>query len=83
MPRMDQLWNGVNYRVPLPGAVIEEGMLKANVAFPGLQIRYTTDGKEPSATSALYDGPVEAKKPIQLKAFTSTGKSSRTSFLGY
>jgi hexosaminidase len=83
MPRLDHLWNGVNYRVPLPGAVIEDGMLKANVAFPGLEIRYTLDGTEPGESSALYQGPLEARKPIKLKAFTSTGKSSRTSTLSY
>jgi hexosaminidase len=81
--RLDHLWNGVNYRVPLPGAIIQDGKLKANVAFPGLLIRYTTDGSEPNANSLLYQGPIEAKKPVKLKAFTATGKSSRTSILSF
>lgn len=83
LTRLDHLWNGVNYRVPLPGAVIEEGNLKANVGFPGLQIRYTLDGSEPNSNSILYQGPVAAKKPVKLKAFTATGKSSRTSTLTF
>jgi len=83
LARLDHLWNGVNYRVPPPGAVIEDGILKANVAFPGLEIRYTLDGREPNENSALYQEPFEAKKPVKLKAFTSTGKASRTSVLSY
>lgn len=81
--RMDHLWDGVNYRLPLPGGIIEEGQLKANVAMPGLAIRYTLDGSEPGVNSPLYEGPVEAKKPVRLKAFTSTGKASRVSVLSY
>jgi hexosaminidase len=81
--RMDHLWDGVNYRLPLPGAIIEEGQLKANIAMPGLAIRYTLDGSEPGADSPLYGGSVEARKPVRLKAFTSTGKGSRVSVLSY
>ena len=32
---------GVNYRIPLPGAKIEGGMLSANVRFPGMTIEYS------------------------------------------
>ena len=81
--RMDYLWNGVNYRLPLPGAIIEDGKLKANVAFPGLSIHYTLDGSEPNADSPIYEAPIEAKKPVRLKAFTETGKSSRVSTLSF
>jgi hexosaminidase len=83
LPKLDYLWNQVNYRVPLPGAIIEEGQLKANVAFPGLTIRYTLDGSEPDENATVYQGPVEAKKPVKLKAFSKTGKASRTSLLDY
>jgi hexosaminidase len=69
LARLDYLWDDVNYRVPLPGAIIDQGKLKANVAFPGLVIRYTLDGSDP--------------KPVRLKSFTATGKSSRASVLNY
>ncbi len=81
--RLDLLWDGVNYRLPLPGAIIQDGQLKANVAFPGLEIRYTLDGSEPDQNASLYQEPVPAKKPVKLKAFTKSGKSSRTSLVGY
>lgn len=81
LPRLDYLLGGVNYRVPLPGARIENGELQANVAFPGLTIRYTTDGSEPDANSTAYAGPVAVSGVIKLKTFTSRGRGSRTSVL--
>ena len=56
LPRLSYLNGGYNYRVPPPGAVIENGMLKANSEFPGLIIRYTTDGTEPIGNSTEYNG---------------------------
>ncbi len=76
-PRLDRL--GVKYRIPLPGAVIEDGMLKANIRFPGLTLRYTTDGSEPLANSKEYTKPVPVRsgETIRIAAFTGTGRSSR------
>ncbi len=78
LPRLDHLFGGVNYRLPPPGAVIEDGLLNANVAFPGLTIRYTTDGSEPTASSTLYEGPVAVSGTAKLKTFDARGGSSRT-----
>lgn len=43
-------------------------------ALPGYDIRYTTDGSEPSATSNLYEGPValEGDCVIRTRAFKGT-----------
>ncbi len=62
---------GVNMRVPTPGAKIEEGKLYANVAFPGLDIRYTTNGEEPSESSPLYTEPVTVNdaKDVKIAVF--------------
>ena len=81
LPRLDRLLGGVGYRLPLPGAVIEDGRLHANVAFPGLEIRYTTDGSEPTAASPLYRGPVTVAPgaTVRLKTFDTRGRGSRTS----
>ncbi len=78
LPRLAGLHGGFNYRLPLPGAVIEGGLLKANIGFPGLTIRYTTDGEEPARTSAIYTEPVEVTGTVKLKAFDRAGRSSRT-----
>ncbi len=82
LPRLDRLAGGVGYRLPLPGAVIEGGKLRANVAFPGLEIRYTTDGGEPTADSALYQGPVAVDGSVRLKSFDTRGRGSRTAVVG-
>jgi hexosaminidase len=79
LPRLDYLYGGFNYRLPPPGAVIREGMLHANIDFPGLKIRYTTDGTEPTPDSPLYTGPVEVSGRILLKSFDKRERGSRTS----
>jgi hexosaminidase len=69
---------GYHYRIPPPGGVIEEGKLNANIAYPGLIIRYTTDGTEPTTESLLYENPTPVSGTVLLKSFDSAGKSSRT-----
>lgn len=80
LPRLDILFGGVNYRIPPPGAIIEQGQLMANVAFPGLEIRYSLDGEEPDGEAPLYTIPVKLKHQHRpkLKAFDSRGRGSRT-----
>jgi len=72
---------GYNTRLPLPGAVIEGGLLKANVNFPGLTIRYTTDGSDPGEQAALYQGPIAVKGEVKLRCFDASGRSSRITTL--
>ncbi len=77
LPRLNYMNGGYNYRLPAPGAVVENGELKANSALPGLAIHYTTDGSEPDQQAPLYEKPVTVKPgKISLKAFDKTGKSS-------
>ena len=79
MPRLDYLFGGFNYRIPPPGAVILDGLLHANVDFPGLTIRYTTDGSEPKADSPLYSEPVALSGKVMLRSFDTRGRGSRVS----
>jgi len=78
LPKLDVLFGGFKYRIPLPGAVVENGMVKANIAFPGLKIHYTYDGSEPTINSPVYEKPIEKINTIKLKAFTQLGRESRT-----
>jgi len=77
--RLDYMNGGYEYRIPPPGAVIEHGILKANIAYPGLQIRYTTDGTEPSQDSRRYEKPVEIDENsnIKVRTFDTRGRGSR------
>lgn len=77
LPRLSYLNDGYNHRIPLPGAIIEVGTLKANIEFPGLVLRYTTDGSEPTINSTVYEGPVKVSGKVRMKAYDASGKSSR------
>jgi len=83
LPRLSALNGGYNFRVPLPGAIVKDGMLHANGEFPGLEIRYTTDGTEPTVQSQLYTQPVKVSGTVKLKSFVNGGRTSRTSEVQY
>ncbi len=76
LPRLSSIFGGFNYRVPAPGAVIENGKLIANAEYPGLTVRYTTDGSEPTAQSPVYTEPVAVSGKVKVKAFDPAGKGS-------
>ena len=79
LPRLHELAGEVRYRVPPPGAIIRDGQLEANVAFPGLTIRYTTDGSEPTPTSAgIRPCRITPQPKFRLRAFDAHGHGSRT-----
>jgi hexosaminidase len=78
LPRLSYVNGGYNYRVPLPGAVIENGVLKANAAYPGLEIRYTLDGSEPTQESLLYTHEVPIRTGVTLRCFDAAGKAGRS-----
>ncbi len=66
--------DGIDYRLPTVGAVIEQGMLKANVAFPGLLIEYQ-DGQQ---KWQVYTKPVAVKEQVKVCSRTKNGlRSSR------
>ena len=77
LPRLAGVFGGFNYRIPQPGAIIENGVLVANVEYPGLLIRYTTDGTEPGTNSQQYHGPIPVDGQVILKAYDKSGRYSR------
>lgn len=78
MTRLDYLTGGVEYYIPPAGAKIEAGKLYANTGFPGLSIRYTLDGSEPTAQSLEYTEPIDVKGDVRLKVFSGGGNASRS-----
>lgn len=78
-PRLDRLFGGYNYRLAPPGAKVENGRLFANTAYPGMVVRYTTDGSDPTTDAQLYSGPVDVVSgTIKLSTFDSRGRASLT-----
>lgn len=72
-------WNGgYVYRIAPPGVRVQNDTIKANVNFPGLELRYTTDGSEPSPASMKYEIPVPLDGEVKVRAFDKIGTGSRT-----
>jgi hexosaminidase len=81
LPRLDLAPLAYGYRLPPPGAVFDGGALHANVALPGLALRYTLDGSEPHPGSAPYREPVTAgpgAATFKIATFDTRGRNSRT-----
>ena len=72
--------DGLNYRVPVPGAKKSGDDLLVNVAYPGLVVRYTTNGDEPTKDSPVAEGGTIAAggKLVKLRCFDAADKGSRT-----
>jgi hexosaminidase len=81
LPRLDYYSGGYNYRIPVPGAVVENGAVRANLQLPGFTIRYTTDGREPSVKSKIYNGPITNKGTIVLRAFNTKGRGGKSTII--
>ncbi|MBB6271327.1 hexosaminidase [Pedobacter cryoconitis] len=75
-PKLDE--GGWNYRIPPVGVKITDGEISANTEFPGFNIYYTTNGKEPSAKDHLYTKPIKEKGLIKLKAYNAKGRGGNT-----
>ena len=70
----------INFDLPKPGAIIDNFTLEARQQFPGLEIRYTLNGKKPSVTDHLYTSPVKIKSNDQviLRVFDSNGRGGNS-----
>jgi hexosaminidase len=69
---------GVNYRIPMPGAVVTGGMLDANVRFPGLAIELSTDG---GRTWRAFTRPVAVSGRVALRTRAPDGRTSRIAWV--
>jgi hexosaminidase len=77
LPRLDHLNGGYSYRIPKPGVIEQNGKLVANEQFPGMTIRYTTNGRDPDAKSSVYnDGVTIENSLIKFRAFNNKGRGS-------
>ena len=79
LPRLDSLFGGVGYRLPPPGAVMQDGTLHASTEYPGLIIRYSTDGNAPTPASPAYTEPVAVSGPVMLSTFSTANRAGRVS----
>lgn len=78
LSRLSYLDGEFNYRIPTAGVLVENGMVKANVQFPGMVIRYTTDATEPTASSPVYTQPISNKGTLKFRIFNTLGRGGRS-----
>ena len=78
LPRLDREVPGLNYRIPTPGLHIDGGMVRASLELPGFTLRYTTDGSEPAARSAMVSGPIPLRGTVRVAAFNAAGRKGQT-----
>ncbi|MEZ4701164.1 MAG: family 20 glycosylhydrolase [Rhodothermales bacterium] len=76
LPRLDRLAGGIAYRIPPPGVRVDGGLVRANTAFPGMAIHFSSDGTEPDAGAARYEGPLPAGSSFLFRVFSTQGRGS-------
>jgi hexosaminidase len=67
--------SGVQFRVEVPGAIIDNGVLKANVAMPGLGIQYRTPGSRWLSYNAQNPPRVSS---AEVRAVSYVGRAGRS-----
>ncbi len=82
-PRLDYINDGVNYRIPLVGASVNENQLSVLTKYPGFTIRYTMDSAAPTADSPIINSTIlsTAGTTYTFAAFNTKGRSGRTTTL--
>ncbi|MDX1585836.1 MAG: family 20 glycosylhydrolase, partial [Balneolaceae bacterium] len=80
LPRLDHYAGGFAYRIPTPGAMVQDSMVHANVQMPGFTIRYTTDGSEPTTESYEYTEAFALPEDgvVKMRVFNHAGRAGRT-----
>ncbi len=80
LPFLDDFNGGYAYRIPAPGIQVVDGKCYLNSSYPGFEIRYTTDGSDPSAAGNVYKGPFSVDgqnvKAVCVDSRGRTGLSS-------
>ncbi|MDD1782356.1 carbohydate-binding domain-containing protein [Enterovibrio sp. ZSDZ35] len=62
--------SGINYRIPVPGAVMQEGKLHMNISLPGLPLQYSVDGGK-SWTDYAAPVAIEDASKVQVRALSA------------
>lgn len=81
LPRLEHIFGGVEFRLPKPGVSIINEQVMVNSGFPGMLIRYTDSGQEPTETSPIYREPIYVRPGYtpRFKLFMPSGKSGLSS----
>ena len=80
LPLLSDLYGGIAFDLPKPGAIIDKGKLIVRQQFPGLNIHYTLDGKIPNTQSLKYTEPTKIPESsvVTLRIFDSQGRGGNS-----
>ncbi len=79
----DRLQNmGIQFRLPFPEVVYEEGILKVTKPYDGAVIRYTTDATEPTAESPVYTKEIKTDSPKKYRFATFYSNTHKSITVG-
>jgi hexosaminidase len=81
LPRLETIFGGVQFRLPKPGVSVINEQVLVNAGFPGMLIRYTDSGQEPTEDSPIYREPIYMRPGYtpRFKLFMQSGKSGMSS----
>ncbi len=73
---MKNLYGGLSFDLGKPGAIISNDSLYVRTKFPGLIVKYTTDGSIPNKKSKKYSNPIKVNPndQILLRIFDGFGR---------
>ena len=79
IPYLNYRYKNLNLHLPKPGGVIAKDTLFVRIQFPGIKVRYSTDGSLPTTNDRVYDGPVAvaADARVMLRAFDNNEKGGK------
>jgi len=66
--------------VARPPIFLDSATVRLEAPEPGVVVRYTTDGSEPTTTSPVYEGPISLTetRTVRARAWWPEGETSRT-----
>jgi len=83
LPRLEYMFGGTEYRVPLPGVQVLDNTIFVNTTYPNVEIRYTTDGTDPEKGSQRVTSSVRIDGgDLRVRAFGSDGREGHVLRLG-
>ena len=79
LPIIDSNFPEIQYDLPKPGAIILADTLHVRTEFPGLKVRYTSDGTLPTPQSEVYKKPIFVKPEaiIYLRTFDTNSRGGK------
>ena len=71
IPFLNHQFKNLNIHLPKPGGIIANDTLFVRTQFPGIKVRYSTDGSLPTANDKVYNNPIAVANDakIMLRAF--------------